>query len=1145
MANTYNWVNDQPGIGLPASGTGNIPAFASINAGNTPVTAHVTVTPSIVDLAYVANSEEATVSVINTSNNTVITKIPVGAGPNGVAVSPDNKTVYTANATDNTVSVISTTTNTVTFTIHVGLSPTGVIVSADGSRLYVTNGTSNSILVINTVDNTVIRPIIVGFTPYGGMAFSPDGSTLYESNFNANDVLVINTATNLVTALIPVGDGPVGLAMSPDGSLLYVADQDESSLDIINTSTNAVIKTIPTGLQPTAMVLSADGTKLYLTNSNSNNVWVINTADYSTITTIDAGQLPFGISMTGDGSYIYVSNKNSNDVSVISTATNTVVSTIKAGKAPYSIGNFITSFVSCAGAPTPFNINVNPNLVTTILPGPVSGSITSCAGSPSASPQVQQFTVSGINLTGSITATAPQNFEVSLNPTGGFAKNVALPQTGGKVDATPVYVRSSAAAPAGDLSGNVMLSSPGAQNISVAVIGSVYALPTANKISNFTYNNGDQATAIPIAGTGGSYTWTNDASGIGLAAGGTGNIASFTAVNTGQVPVTATVTVIPHPSGYAYVENGNPTQSSPQTISVINTSTNKITATILVGIDPLAITTSPDKTRIYATNSGDGTVSVISTATNKVLSTIKIAESPLGIAITPDGKKLYITYGSALDIYTVVDLTTNKTTNIKADYFYYGVVVGPDGLVYMANDIYGTILIISSATDQVVNEFSAGPAIYGLAMSPDGRTLYATNPDQGTTSVVNMATYAITTVIPVGKMPNGIAISPDGSKVYVSNFDSNNVSVISTASNAVTATVDVGITPFGIFVTPDNSKVYVCDAGGSSVSVIDAATNKVTATVTVGTSPESFGQFIIGPLSCDGPPMMFTITVNPPTPPIITEAGTLTGLSTIYGTASPSENFKVSAKNVTRGILVTPPQGFEVSTDNKTFSAAVTLGTSGSITATVYIRLAATTVVGLYSGNVVLGDPGPAEVDVNMPQSDVERAQLTVIAPDVIRVYGAPNPVFIPNYVGFVNGENQSVLTTLPELTTIATINSAEGKYAIHVSGGSTPNYVINPVDGTLTIVASASEIIIPNAFTPNGDGINDIWNIKKLDDFPQCLVSVYSRYGSLVFQSHGYAKPWDGTSNGSPVPTGTYYYIINTNLGGFPPLSGYVAVLR
>jgi len=86
--------------------------------------------------------------------------------------------------------------------------------------------------------------------------------------------------------------------------------------------------------------------------------------------------------------------------------------------------------------------------------------------------------------------------------------------------------------------------------------------------------------------------------------------------------------------------------------------------------------------------------------------------------------------------------------------------------------------------------------------------------------------------------------------------------------------------------------------------------------------------------------------------------------------------------------------------------------------------------------------------------------------------------------------------------------------------------------------------ISIPTAFSPNNDGINDRWDIAKLVSYPQSSVLVYDRYGQQVFQSIGYAKPWDGTINGSPLPAGTYYYIIDLK-DNKPKLSGWVAIIR
>jgi gliding motility-associated-like protein len=85
---------------------------------------------------------------------------------------------------------------------------------------------------------------------------------------------------------------------------------------------------------------------------------------------------------------------------------------------------------------------------------------------------------------------------------------------------------------------------------------------------------------------------------------------------------------------------------------------------------------------------------------------------------------------------------------------------------------------------------------------------------------------------------------------------------------------------------------------------------------------------------------------------------------------------------------------------------------------------------------------------------------------------------------------------------------------------------------------------VIPNAFTPNGDGINDVWNIKYLDSYPNNTVDVYNRYGEKVYSSIGYPMPWDGKYRGADLPPGTYYYVINPK-NGRKVMSGSVTIIR
>ena len=85
---------------------------------------------------------------------------------------------------------------------------------------------------------------------------------------------------------------------------------------------------------------------------------------------------------------------------------------------------------------------------------------------------------------------------------------------------------------------------------------------------------------------------------------------------------------------------------------------------------------------------------------------------------------------------------------------------------------------------------------------------------------------------------------------------------------------------------------------------------------------------------------------------------------------------------------------------------------------------------------------------------------------------------------------------------------------------------------------------IVPNAFTPNGDGINDRWRIQYLESYPGATVDVYNRYGQAVFSSEGYDVDWDGTVNGKALPIGTYYYVINPK-NGRKIIAGSITIIR
>ncbi len=123
------------------------------------------------------------------------------------------------------------------------------------------------------------------------------------------------------------------------------------------------------------------------------------------------------------------------------------------------------------------------------------------------------------------------------------------------------------------------------------------------------------------------------------------------------------------------------------------------------------------------------------------------------------------------------------------------------------------------------------------------------------------------------------------------------------------------------------------------------------------------------------------------------------------------------------------------------------------------------------------------------------------------------------------------------------------GRFTVNVTANST--YYVSEVDGTcesnrtqVNVMVGISSVNIANTFTPNGDGINDYWQIAGIDNYPTALVQIFNRYGQKLFESKGYSIPFDGTYKGQKLASGVYYYIINLNTK-CNLLSGSLTILR
>lgn len=260
----------------------------------------------------------------------------------------------------------------------------------------------------------------------------------------------------------------------------------------------------------------------------------------------------------------------------------------------------------------------------------------------------------------------------------------------------------------------------------------------------------------------------------------------------------------------------------------------------------------------YVANAGNNTVSAIATATNTVIATIPLASSPFLVVASSDGTRVYVadsifnpdTQISSTTAIYVIDPSTNtvvRTIPVPNTDSFGGLAVTPNGKTLYATDgNSGNVLAIDATSGNFIATIPAGDST-AIIVSPDGTTAYAASLFPSQISVINTATNTVTTTILTGtnSFPGlaQIALTPDGSFLYVPLHGPNTVAVIATATNTVVATVPVGASPSGVAISPNGSLAYVANTGGNSVSAIAVSTNSVVATIPTSTFGPQFLAF--------------------------------------------------------------------------------------------------------------------------------------------------------------------------------------------------------------------------------------------------------------------------------------------------------------
>src|SRR5712671_1412983 len=199
---------------------------------------------SVPPKAYVGNFKDNTVSVIDTRAKKVVATIAIPAGPHGMALTPDGRTLYASSDGASTVSLIDTARDQLKQNIEVGKSPHGLSVTPDGKLVMVAVYGEDKVALIDTDSNTVIARIAV--PKAHNLAIRPDGKVAYVASQDPGKfaLAVIDIPGRAVVRSVPLDKTPRALEFSPDGRYLYFTLAGVSAVAVLDSNDDRILKQI-------------------------------------------------------------------------------------------------------------------------------------------------------------------------------------------------------------------------------------------------------------------------------------------------------------------------------------------------------------------------------------------------------------------------------------------------------------------------------------------------------------------------------------------------------------------------------------------------------------------------------------------------------------------------------------------------------------------------------------------------------------------------------------------------------------------------------------------------------------------------------------------------------------------------------------
>ncbi len=1099
------------------SATVNLPNGGTSTSNSRPNS--VTVDP-VTNKIYTANSADGSISVIDGATN-AITRVPLqlgaGANPREVVVNVLTNRIYTCN--DNgTASIIDGTNNAIISTVTTGPESWGLAVDEATNKVYIVNSGSSTVTVIDGATASRAATVNVGGQPYTA-AINPVTNRVYVTAFSGNSVTVIDGSQNVTSAITAASRFAV--AVNPVTNLIYLGSGSGivNTLAVVDGATNAV-SSVTTGTQPSAVAVNPITNKIYTANSVSNTVTVVDATNSNATSTVTVGTSPNGVAINPVTNRIYVTNAGSNNVTVIDGATGATTTVSTGNNTP---GLTLSAVVVNPVTNKIYVSNQTGNNVTVINGATNATNIVAVGTSP------RNMAVNPVTNKIYVANTGSNNVTV-IDGTTNTTSTVSVGNTPTGIAVNPVtnkiYVTNN-----GTSTVTVIDAANGNATSTVSTVTNPYGVvvnPVTNRIyvgsnntSTVTVISGESnATAIVATGANPYSIGVNPTTNrVYTANFGGGNITAIDVDVEQTIPLITTITGV----------TDSQTLVSPNVFTTTNATPS---FNVSVTSSYSGAVAQPPPTQVYWEVDG-GNPSNLATVTSSA------GANPASFTITPAPQTpglhtlyLYAAYG------TEGGTTSNTAANGTADSTGNAPELGNlTALLFTVVPIPTTTSITADVNPQnsgnnvtftatVTPTQSGGPGPTGTVSFYDGATLLGTrtlNLVSGSyianfqTNTLSVGTHTITatysgdgnyagssgslTQTIVGPPAAIVAVSGGGqTTTYGTAFASPLVAKVTDSVGNPVPGATVTFSGAGLSFSPatastnssgqvsvnvsyTNSGSYTASASVSGVStpaIFSLTVNKAVLTVTANNASRAYGAA--------NPTFTSTITgfVNGETQSVVSGLPSLTTTTT---TSSPVGAYTITAARGTltaanynftfvNGTLTITAAALTIKANdasriygaaNPAFTGTVTGAVNGdSFTESFLTTATSASPIGTYAIVPSVTGANLANYIVTAINGTltITRATLTVEANDVSRFYGAANPTFSGTIIGAVNGD-----TFTQSFSTTATSASPAGNYAIvpSVTGANLANYNVNAINGTLTVTRVVLTVTANNATRPYG----------------------------------------------------------------------------